>query len=157
MPPRGFLIRTSTAVVLLSLTVIAARRCEHRESLTEATTVSTPRCNLSRQTCRFQLSTGQGNSLSATPIPTPAGRPIAFTLQSQANEFNSANIEFEGVEMNMGVFRQALSSSGTDQFAGSLVLPLCVTGPMRWRVRLLVNGREGLREIEFQLETTSSP
>jgi hypothetical protein len=52
-------------------------------------------------------------------------------------------VDFAGIDMNMGLNRPELAARGDGRFAGQVTLPVCITGAMDWQATVLIeNGGE---------------
>jgi hypothetical protein len=47
-------------------------------------------------------------------------------------------VDFAGIEMNMGLNRPELAARGGGRFAGQVTLPVCITGAMDWQATVLI-------------------
>jgi hypothetical protein len=75
-------------------------------------------------------------------------QPLNFSLKVSGMEPESAHIEFEGVDMFMGVNELALQPSGAGHFNGTLALPGHAHA-MAWRARVQLVQAGTLVESEF--------
>ncbi len=117
--------------------------------------LASPPCRLEQGPCRVALDAGGWLELTVAPRPVPAGTPFSATLALQGVGARQAVIEFEGTDMNMGLFRQTLSSLPAGGFAASVTLPVCATGAMRWHARLIMRTGTETLVVPFQLTTGS--
>lgn len=115
--------------------------------------LSLPACRLDHVVCRAQPDPGVSIVLALAPRPVPAGTPFVASLQVEGVDALAVELEFEGVDMNMGLFRQTLDAQGKGRFESSVILPLCATGAMRWHARLLVRTADELLMLPFDLTT----
>jgi hypothetical protein len=102
-----------------------------------------PTCNLQRQACGVKLPTGGSVELTMGTRPIPMVKP--FTVQVKASGFAPSRVEvdFAGIDMNMGLNRPQLAARGDGSYAGEATLPVCITGAMDWQVTVLIeNGGE---------------
>lgn len=110
-------------------------------------------CRLDRGTCRAQVAEGAWLDLSVAPRPVPAGTPFSASMRVHGLTVKSVELEFEGTDMNMGLFRQALSPQSAGDFSSDVTLPICATGAMRWHARLVVRTATGTLVAPFELTT----
>ena len=102
-----------------------------------------PACDLQRQACRVQLPAGGSVELAMGTRPVPMVKP--FTVEVRAAGFSPQRIEvdFAGIDMNMGLNRPELVARGDGLFSGEATLPVCITGAMDWQATVLIeNGSE---------------
>jgi len=97
-----------------------------------------PACNLQRQACAVTLPSGGSVELSMGTRPIPMVTP--FEVQVAASGFAPTRIEvdFAGIDMNMGLNRQQLAARGDGRFTGRVTLPVCITGAMEWQATVLI-------------------
>ena len=97
-----------------------------------------PACNLQRQACAVKLPSGGSVELSMATRPIPMVKP--FEVQVTASGFAPGRVEvdFAGIEMNMGLNRPELAARGDGRFVGQVTLPVCITGAMDWQATVLI-------------------
>ena len=114
-----------------------------------------PVCDLQLQACAVDLPGGGKIELSMGTRPVPMVKP--FEVQVLASGFVPSRVEvdFSGIDMNMGFNRPALTARGNGRFAVEATLPVCITGQMDWQVTVLIEtGRERIA-IPFRLTSGS--
>jgi hypothetical protein len=124
-------------VALLIGIVIAGSRRDFVGDAVPRVLATTP-CRLDRGPCRVTFDRGDWLELTVTPRPVPAGTPFVASLALSDVGVRQAELEFEGADMNMGLFRQVLAPRPAGGLEASVTLPICATGAMRWRARLVV-------------------
>lgn len=139
-------------VVLLIGIVVAGSRPDFMGDAAPRVLVSPP-CRLDRGPCRATLHTGGWLELTVAPRPVPAGTPFVASLALRDVDVRQVELEFEGADMNMGLFRQVLAPRPTGGFEASVTLPICATGAMRWRTRLVVRAAGETLIASFDLIT----
>ena len=104
----------------------------------DLTVMPDPACSLQKQACAVALPSGGTVELSLGGGPVPLVKP--FAVEVKANGVTPARVEvdFAGVDMNMGYNRPELRSSGAGRFVGEATLPVCITGHMDWQATVLV-------------------
>ena len=97
-----------------------------------------PACNLQRQACAVKLPSGGSVELAMATRPIPMVKP--FEVQVTASGFAPGRVEvdFAGIEMNMGLNRPELAARGDGRFVGQVTLPVCITGAMDWQATVLI-------------------
>lgn len=112
---------------------------------TETTQVTPPPCDLNLQPCPLSIMTPIASeapwSFAITPRPIPVSAPLTLTLTPpeqvlSANRPQAVWVDLTGDSMDMGLVRIALTPTTDGRWEGTGSIPICVTGPMRWRVRL---------------------
>jgi hypothetical protein len=95
-------------------------------------------CDLNRESCAAGMPGGGSIELSFAPQPIPVVKPLQVTVTVKGFEAGKAELDFQGVAMNMGYNRIALQPLGDGRFTGTATIPVCVTGRMLWRATLLL-------------------
>lgn len=131
-------LRCATGVAGL---VLAAAACTR-----EATPAPTVACDVGRAACEFTLAgDSQPASIDFSPRPIPTLRPIAVTLRLPRDAPATAALDFRGVDMDMGFNRITLRRDANGVLRGEALLPVCVSGAMRWHAELQIDGRPPVR------------
>jgi hypothetical protein len=71
--------------------------------------------------------------------PPQALRPftVRATLET-TEEIRAVRLDLSGVDMDMGVISHNLAGDAEGNYRGEVVLPICVTGIMRWQADFIV-------------------
>jgi len=102
-----------------------------------------PACNLQRQACAVTLPAGGTVELAMGTRPIPMVRPFEVQVATSGFSPSRVEVDFAGIEMNMGLIRPELAARGNGRFASQVTLPVCITGAMDWQVTVLIeNGGE---------------
>lgn len=114
-----------------------------------------PGCDLNRAACRVALPGGGQLELRMNPRPIPMVRP--FQVEVKLEGINAARVEvdFAGIEMNMGLNRIELAAGAAGVHAGEATLPVCITGQMDWQATVLVE--TGSQRIAVPFRFASVP
>ncbi|MBL8420496.1 MAG: hypothetical protein JNK92_07645 [Dechloromonas sp.] len=97
-----------------------------------------PVCNLQRQSCAVKLPSGGSVELSMAPRPIPMVKPFEVQVTTSGFAPTRVEVDFAGIDMNMGLNRPQLAAHGNGRFAGQVTLPVCITGAMEWQATVLV-------------------
>ena len=97
-----------------------------------------PACNLQRQTCAVTLPSGGRVELSMAPRPIPMVRPFEVQVTTSGFAPGRVEVDFAGIDMNMGLNRPQLTPRAGGSFAGQATLPVCITGTMDWQATVLI-------------------
>nr|WP_067289031.1 hypothetical protein [Marinobacterium profundum] len=120
------------------------------EALLSGEVISAPACDFAQGACI--ASRGELNLELAVEAPVLASyQPLNFSLKVSGMEPDTARIEFEGVDMFMGVNELALLPAGPGQFNGTLALPGHAHA-MAWRARVQLVQAGTLVESAFQFD-----
>lgn len=114
-----------------------------------------PLCNLQTDSCSVTLPSGGRIELTLGTKPVPMVKP--FEVQVTASGFSPRRIEvdFAGIDMNMGLNRPELAARGNGKFAAEATLPVCISGYMDWQVTVLVDTGAEQIAIPFRFSSGS--
>ena len=102
-----------------------------------------PACDLQRQACTVKLPAGGSVELEMGTRPVPMVRPFEVRVTTSGFSPDRVEVDFAGIEMNMGFNRPELAARGNGLHAAMVTLPVCITGAMDWQVTVLIeNGGE---------------
>ncbi|MDP2795800.1 MAG: hypothetical protein Q8O25_17225 [Sulfurisoma sp.] len=97
-----------------------------------------PGCDLHKRACAARLPDGGRIELSIVPRPIPTIAPLQVEVKTSGMEAGKVEIDFAGVDMNMGYNRPELAAAGPGVFRAEALLPVCVTGKMAWAATVIV-------------------
>lgn len=97
-----------------------------------------PACNLQQQACAVTLPSGGKVELSMAPQPIPMVKPFEVTVATSGFSPSRVEVDFAGIDMNMGYNRPQLVERGGGRFFGEATLPVCITGYMDWQATVLI-------------------
>lgn len=112
-----------------------------------------PGCELRVGPCAVTLPSGGTVSLSVEPREIPVMTPLDFAVEVEGLHALGAEIDFAGVDMNMGYNRVALRQAQPGRYVGQGTLPVCVRNRMTWEAKVLVQTPEGLVAAPFRFDT----
>lgn len=109
----------------------------------DVTLLPDPACDIQRGPCALDLPQGGRLVLSLGDGPVPVLKPLPISVEVQGLEASRVEVDFAGVDMNMGLNRSQLAASRPGSYRGSTTLPVCVSGRMDWRATVTVeSGRQ---------------
>ena len=97
-----------------------------------------PACDLQRQACAVTLPAGGSAELAMTPRPIPMAMPFEVQVTTGGFVATRVEVDFSGIDMNMGLNRPQLMPRAGGSFAGQATLPVCITGAMDWQATVLI-------------------
>jgi hypothetical protein len=112
-----------------------------------------PACDLRQGPCTVAFSGGGAVMLAIEPREIPPMRPLRFAVTLRDLDSDAVELDFAGVDMNMGYNRVSLRADGTGSYLGEGMLPVCVRDRMRWEARVLIETPSGLMVAPFQFDT----
>lgn len=137
-PQNKALIATVAALALAVAAAVGARLWLASEPGTTVNAALDTSCNLHAGPCASAIPGGGRVELSLAPRPVPLLRPLAVTVKVEGLEARAVEVDFAGVDMNMGFNRPQLKSQGDGRYAGEATLPVCITGRMAWQASVMV-------------------
>lgn len=111
-------------------------------------------CDLHAGPCSSVVPGGGKIELSIEPRPIPLLRPLNLVVKTQGLEAHRVEIDFIGVDMNMGFNRPELKREKDNRFAGQATLPVCITGRMEWQATVLVTSDNITAAAPFRFVTS---
>ena len=114
-----------------------------------------PLCDLQKESCAVTLPSGGKIELAMGTKPVPMVKP--FQVQVVASGFVPKRIEvdFAGIDMNMGLNRPELTVRGDGKYVAEANLPVCISGHMDWQVTVLVDTGTEQIAIPFRFSSVS--
>jgi hypothetical protein len=112
-----------------------------------------PDCNLRGAPCTGRLPDGTRVIFAIQPADIPVVVPLQLTVVITGGAVASVEVDFAGVDMNMGYNRVALQPEGPGRFTGTGILPVCVRARMTWEARVLLHTPGGLLAAPFRFDT----
>lgn len=97
-----------------------------------------PGCDLNRQRCAVSLPGGGRVELSSKVQPIPMVKPFQVMVVTSGIEPARVEVDFTGIDMNMGLNRPELRAEGEGRYTAEVTLPVCITGNMDWQATLLI-------------------
>jgi hypothetical protein len=118
----------------------------------EITVPLDPACDLGRTACR-SAAVGGGVTLDITPRPIAPMKPLHIEVVVEGLTAERLEVDFSGVDMNMGYNRFVLVETAPGRFTGSAVLPVCVRDRMAWEAKVLVDTPGARLSVPFRFES----
>lgn len=112
-----------------------------------------PGCDLHRRACAARLPDGGRIELSIAPRPIPMVAPLQVEVKTAGIEAGRVEVDFAGVDMNMGYNRPELAAAGPGLFRAEAMLPVCVTGKMAWVATVLVETGRSRIAVPFHFNS----
>lgn len=110
-------------------------------------------CNLQQTPCAVALPGGGEVELAFGTLPVPLVQAFPVKVRVQGDTAQRVEIDFSGVDMNMGFNRLALAPQTGGVFAGEATLPVCVTGRMIWQATVLLEQGRTRIAVPFRFVT----
>lgn len=97
-----------------------------------------PACDLQHQACAVNLPAGGRVELDMGGRPIPMVKPFELQVATSGVVPVRVEVDFTGLNMNMGFNRPELAARGEGRYAGEATLPVCITGQMDWQATVLI-------------------
>lgn len=116
-------------------------------------------CDLRQGACTARFVAGASGGgrvqLSIQPAEIPLVEPLRVRVRLiDMDRPRRVEIDFSGVDMNMGFNRVLLAPTGrAGSYVGTAMLPLCVRQRMQWEARVLLFEADRARAAAFRFET----
>lgn len=113
-----------------------------------------PGCDPRAGPCTVRFAGGGSVTLDITPRGIPSVTPLAVRARLAGLPTpRLVEIDFVGVDMDMGFNRAPLTPAGADAWQGKAMLPVCVRARMTWEARVLIHLPSGLLLAPFRFDT----
>jgi hypothetical protein len=113
-----------------------------------------PTCDLRAGACKTRLNDASYVTFSIEPRDIPVVKPLQLSVNLDGISAKSIEVDFSGVDMNMGFNRTKLSSAGDGVFSGQAILPVCVWDAMEWEAQVLIDTtQQGLISVPYRFIT----
>lgn len=112
-----------------------------------------PVCNLQREACSVALPSGGKIQLTMGTRPVPLVKPFEAQVTTTGLSPSRVEIDFAGVDMNMGMNRPQLTERGTGNYTAEVTLPVCITGQMDWQATVLLESGNERIAIPYRFST----
>ncbi|WP_207062006.1 hypothetical protein [Motiliproteus sp. SC1-56] len=148
LPPKALLVG---GLALALLVLGALGRSWLNAGQGEPSLFPAPPCDLQQGPCEAR----QGDlwiRLSIVASPISAQAPLPLKIETRGLEADQVAVDFQGVEMFMGLNRYTLQRHADGSYRGEGRLPACTSGSMRWRARVLLTRGEQTTGTWFEFE-----
>jgi len=112
-----------------------------------------PTCDLRSGPCSVKFVDGSSVEFAIEPMDIPVVKPLEYRVRLDGIDARKVEVDFQGVDMNMGYNRSALDARGEGVFIGVGMLPVCVREAMEWEAKVLLHTDRGVRAAPFRFIT----
>jgi hypothetical protein len=119
----------------------------------DVTVMPDPACDLQKQACTALLPTGGKIELSLGDKAIPLVKPFGVRVTTMGFSASRVEVDFAGVDMNMGYNRPQLALQGEGRYVGEATLPVCITGHMDWQATVLIEAGSERIAIPYRFAT----
>ncbi len=115
-----------------------------------------PNCDLRVAPCTGRFPDGTEISFNIAPRSIPLVQPLRLEAVVKGVSAHDVQVDFVGLNMEMGFNRSQLKGEGDGIFSGSGVLPVCIRTHMEWEARVMVWTEQGIIAAPFRFDTVRS-
>lgn len=112
---------------------------KHRQNRTIEVFGDNKECDLSKSVCKIDH-----YEVSLSPLPIVANKNYTVKVVSHENQAEPMEVDFEGIEQNMGYIRPKLMRTDSQTFSGNFYIPTCELPQMQWRARLILKSTKAM-------------
>ena len=113
-------------------------------------------CDLHHQACGVDLPGGGRVELSFGTRPIPMVKAFRVEVKVSGVEAKLVEVDFAGIDMNMGLNRPHLAARGAGSYPAEVTLPVCMTGSMDWQATVLIETGGERVAIPYRFSTGES-
>jgi hypothetical protein len=110
-------------------------------------------CDLRAGSCEVTFADGARVRFGISPKDIPLVERLLLRVHLDGVRARQVEVDFAGVDMNMGFNRVALRPVEPGEFEGTGMLPVCVRASMTWEARVLLHTDGGLLAAPFRFDT----
>lgn len=108
-------------------------------------------CSPSESPCTTNLPGGERISFALTPHPIRPLQMLDVSVHTEILKLDMIEVDFDGVDMKMGYNRIRLNGQN-GVFSGQFMLPVCVSGSMRWAATVIITTPSRQIAIPFHFD-----
>ena len=110
-------------------------------------------CNLQVGTCGVTLPAGGKVELTMGTRPVPLVKPFEVQVTTSGFSPSRVEVDFAGIDMNMGLNRPELVARGEGRYVATVTLPVCITGHMDWQATVVIESGSERIAIPYKFST----
>ncbi len=145
-----------TILAVLSFIALLIVAYKIKDSLSPAITTTATlnkSCDLRQGECLLKLPNGGQVSFSISPNHIPVLQPLELKVTISDIKVSAIEVDFVGVDMDMGYNRSKLQKIDEQHFKGKVIIPVCAHSKMEWEARMLLKTDKGLSMAPFRFYT----
>lgn len=123
---------------------------KHRQNRVIEILAENKECDLSKTACKLD-----GYEVSLSPLPIIANQNFTVKVSTTDNQSKPIEVDFEGIDQNMGYIRPALSLTESLAYKGHFYIPSCEVPLMQWRARLILQTPQGPKGMNFYFKSSN--
>lgn len=142
-------------MALLVVGLFAYRYQSHEELPVVSAALSS--CDVQQGPCTTLIEGGGPVTLTIAPRPIPLVEPLSLQVETPLAGIRTVEVDFSGVDMNMGYNRFRLKAVADGRYEGEGMLPVCVRSRMTWEAKVML-AMDGVTYVApFRFDTVSRP
>lgn len=94
-------------------------------------------CQLDKNTCRNKIDKKTWIEVKISPFPIEPNKQLKITVITSDDSLIPEEVDFEGLNLNMGFIRPKLKKVEGNTYETEVVLPICDEKVMEWRAMVL--------------------
>lgn len=99
-------------------------------------------CSLSEKACEIKTPVGL-IKVSFDSHPIVENKKMGMKVINSVEGFVPFEIDFEGIDQDMGFIRSSLNKGSDKTYSGTVTLPVCDLPRMRWKAKLILRNAQG--------------
>lgn len=111
-------------------------------------------CDLQHGPCTTTMEQGKV-TLRVAPRPIPVVTPLQLQVETDVPDIRGVEVDFSGVDMNMGRNRFQLRTNAEGHYAGEGMLPVCVRNRMRWEATVMLHTGDVILAVPYRFDTVA--
>lgn len=145
------------AVGLLALAVVGLFAYKYWQPQTDLPVVSAAlsSCDVQQGPCSAVIEGVGTVTLTIAPRPIPLVEPLTIKVETKLPAIRKVDVDFSGVDMNMGYNRFTLKPVADALYEGAGMLPVCVRNRMIWEAKVMLTMNDVVYVAPFRFDTIS--
>lgn len=146
-----------SAVGLLALAVAGVFSYKYLQTQEELPVISSvlSSCDVQEGPCTAVIEGVGQVTLKISPRPIPLVEPLTIEVETVVPGIRAADIDFSGVDMNMGYNRFRLTAVADGRYEGAGMLPVCVRNRMTWEAKVMLATDSIMYVAPFRFDTVA--
>ncbi len=112
-----------------------------------------PGCDLRKAPCVSSINQQVTVGFSIEPREIPLVTPLRLAVEIDGVAADRVEVDFAGVDMNMGYNRVVLQAVAEGRYAGKGMIPVCVMDSMEWEAKVLITTGQELLSAPYRFVT----
>lgn len=145
----------ATGVLAIVVAALFLFRMQNGGTQLPVVTAAVPSCDLQQGPCSAVIEGVGTVTFTIAPRPIPLVEPLEFSVEATLPGVRGVEVDFSGVDMNMGYNRFVLPAAGGGRYAGEGMLPVCVRNRMTWEAKVMLETADVMYVAPFRFDTVA--